>query len=90
MLMLVYVEFRVYLFYYTSHLRIGPSDPFYHISLYSSRLCLDSKCFKVRECFEFGIYTVEVLVKYNGKCGSWSLSFAVICHHCFVAWSRRR
>ena len=33
MLMLVYVEFRVYLFYYTSHLRIGPSDPFYHISL---------------------------------------------------------
>ena len=37
--MLVPIEFRVYLFYCTSHLCLGPSDPFYIICLHSCLVC---------------------------------------------------
>ena len=50
--MLVHIEFRVYLFYYTSHLYLGSSDPFYHIYPLLSCLCLGSQCLEIRGCLE--------------------------------------
>ena len=58
--MLVHIEFRIYLFYCTSHLHLGPSDPFSLISSFSSRLCLGSQSLKVSRCLELGAYTLEI------------------------------
>ena len=61
-LMLVHIEFRVYLFYYTSHLCLGPSDPFYHIDPLLSCLCLGLQCLEVSRCLELGAFTLAIFV----------------------------
>ena len=91
--MLVHIEFRVYLFNYTSHLCLGPSDPFYHISPLLSCLCLGLQCLEVSGCLELDICTLEVLFSTIGSVVlglprlltyTW---FAVVSHHGLLAYN---
>ena len=38
---------RLHLFYLTSHLRLGPSNLFYHVSLLFFCLCFGPQCLKI-------------------------------------------